>query len=458
MKPRGLTKPDLPLTWTASVATRHENPKFRRQARGAVSVTRRNGSPKFARLGQFFAVPRNGNHEFHKLGRLRSCRDMETQVPLTRGAVFVGAGDGNRKAHRTRRFPSCHETEAPKFRRLGRFSVVPRHGNSSSPHRGHGFCRGGTWKSPSSPELGGFLRPAKNGNPRAPRTRAAVSVAPWHGNSKFRMLGRRFPSRHDMETRSSACLGGGFRHAAQWNPQVPRVGVAVSIAAGHGDPRFPRLGEIFRRATKWKPQVSPNWVGCPSRGEMETPEFHRLGRRACTRRDMEKTRSSPDSGGSFQRRGNPEFPRAGDSVKSPSFQRAVKHGNPRFPSGAGHGNPKFPGLGRGPPPCAAKWNPGLARDAAWKPQFPQRVSLGGAGGHGNPKFRRPGMVLRRAAKWKHTRRVPRTWAAELFAIPRHGNLGFPCHRPQVSQTGDRSLSRPWHGNPKFPLPVQEMHF
>ena len=118
---------------------------------------------------------------------------------------------------------------------------------------------------------------------------------------------------------------------------------------------------------------------------METPEFHRLGRRACTRRDMEKTRSSPDSGGSFQRRGNPEFPRAGDSVKSPSFQRAVKHGNPRFPSGAGHGNPKFPGLGRGPPPCAAKWNPGLARDAEWKPQFPQRVSLGGAGGTRKPQ-------------------------------------------------------------------------
>ena len=79
----------------------------------------------------------------------------------------------------------------------------------------------------------------------------------------------RFPSRRDMETRSSRYLGGGFCHAAPWNPRVPRAGVAVSIAAGHGNPRFPRLGEIFRRATKWKPLVSPNWGGCPSCGEME---------------------------------------------------------------------------------------------------------------------------------------------------------------------------------------------
>lgn len=263
-------------------------------------------------------MPRDGNHEFRKLGRLRSCRDMETQVPLTRGAVFVWAGDGNRKVPRTRRFPSCHETEAPKFRRLGRFSVVPRHGNPSSPHRGHGFCRGGTWKSPSFPELGGIRRAAKNGNPRAPRD-----------------------------------PGGGFRRAVTWKlevphtwaavsvtlrhgpPKYPVLGVAVSIAAGHGNPRFPRLGEIFRRATKWKPRVSPNWGGCPSCGEMEAGLYaprHGKKKPGVPRGldpQFRNTTSSLDSGDGFHRHGNPKFP-----------VWRKKHGNPRFSSGGGTWKPQ----------------------------------------------------------------------------------------------------------------------
>ena len=167
--------------------------------------------------------------------------------------------------------------------------------------------------------------------------------------------GWRFPSRRDMETRSSPYLGGGFCHAAPWNPRVPRAGVAVSIAAGHGNPRFPRLGEIFRRATKWKPLVSPNWGGCPSCGEMEAGLYaprHGKKKPGVPRGldpQFRNTTSSLDSGDGFHRHGNPKFPVRRKNMETRGFRR-----------GAGHGNPKFPGLGRGPPPCAAKW----------KPQFP----------------------------------------------------------------------------------------
>ena len=227
-------------------------------------------------------MPRDGNHEFRKLGRLRSCRDMETQVPLTRGAVFVWAGDGNREVPRTRRFPSCHETEAPKFRRLGRFSVVPRHGNPSSPHRGHGFCRGGTWKSPSFPELGGVRRAAKNGNPggfrravtwklEVPHTWATVSVTLRHGTPKYPVLGVRFPSRRDMGT-----------------PGFPDLG-KFSAVPRNGNPEFLQIGAVVRRVAKWK--------------------------RVCMRRDMgKKTRSSQRLGSAVSK--HHQFPRLGQRFPS----------------------------------------------------------------------------------------------------------------------------------------------
>ena len=318
MKSWGLTKPNLPRIWTASAATRRGNPKFRTRTRGAVSVAPRNGSPKFARLGRFFAVPRDGNHEFRKLGRLRSCRDMETQVPLTRGAVFVWAGDGNRKVPRTRRFPSCHETEAPKFRRLGRFSVVAATWKPELPAPRPRFLSWRDVEIPEFPGIGWYPSRRKKWEPPS-------SAGP----------GWRFPSRRDMETQSSPYLGGGFYHAAAWNPRVPRAGVAVSIAAGHGNPRFPRLGEIFRRATKWKPLVSPNWGGCPSCGEMEAGLYApRHGKKKPgVPRGLDprfrNTTSSPDSGDGFHRHGNPEFP-----------VWRKKHGNPRFSSGGGTWKPQ----------------------------------------------------------------------------------------------------------------------
>jgi len=197
---------------------------------------------------------------------------------------------------------------------------LPRHGNPSSPHRGHGFCRGGTWKSPSFPELGGIRRAAKNGNPRAPRdpgggfrravtwklevphTWAAVSVMLRHGTPEYPVLGLRFPSRRDMGT-----------------PGFPDLG-KFSAVPRNGNPEFLQIGAAVRRVAKWK--------------------------RVCMRRDMEKkkkkpgvprgldprfrnTTSSLDSGDGFHRHGNPEFP-----------VWRKKHGNPRFSSGGGTWKPQ----------------------------------------------------------------------------------------------------------------------
>lgn len=171
----GAGKPRFPRTWTAPVATRHGNPKFQRQTRQAVSTPPRNGNPEFARLGRFFIVPQHGNREFHKLWRFRSRCDMETQVPggRWRPQRFPELGS----------FPHATKQKAPGFRGLGRFSVVPRHGNPSSLHRGRGFRHATEWKAPCSVDLGGRSLP-RDGM----ETRSSPN------------LGGRSLSRVDMET------------------------------------------------------------------------------------------------------------------------------------------------------------------------------------------------------------------------------------------------------------------
>ena len=171
----GAGKPRFPRTWTAPVATRHGNPKFQRQTRQAVSTPPRNGNPEFARLGRFFIVPHHGNRDFHKLWRFRLRCDMETQVPggRWRPQRFPELGS----------FPHATKQKAPGFRGLGRFSVVPRHGNPSSLHRGRGFRHATEWKAPCSVDLGGRSLP-RDGM----ETRSSPN------------LGGRSLSRVDMET------------------------------------------------------------------------------------------------------------------------------------------------------------------------------------------------------------------------------------------------------------------
>ena len=146
----------------------------------------------------------------------------------------------------------------------------------------------------------------------------------------------RFPSRRDMETRSSPYLGGGFCHAAAWTPQVPRAG-----------------GCGFHRGGTWEPQVSQTWGNFPPCHEMETPSFSKLGRLSVVWRNgsgfvcaatwekkkpgvprgldprFRNTTSSLDSGDGFHRHGNPKFP-----------VWRKKHGNPRFSSGGGTWKPQ----------------------------------------------------------------------------------------------------------------------
>ena len=138
-------------------------------------------------------------------------------------------------------------------------------------------------------------------------------------------------------------------------------------------PSTPCWGCGFHRGGTWEPQVSQTWGNFPPCHEMETPSFSKLGRLSVVWRNgsgfvcaatwkekkpgvprgldpqFRNTTSSLDSGDGFHRHGNPKFPVRRKNMETRGFRR-----------GAGHGNPKFPGLGRGPPPCAAKW----------KPQFP----------------------------------------------------------------------------------------
>jgi hypothetical protein len=152
-----------------------ETPSSRGRPGKRFSAPPRNGNPEFARLGRFFIVPQHGNREFHKLWRFRSRCDMETQVPggRWRPQRFPELGS----------FPHATKQKAPGFRGLGRFSVVPRHGNPSSLHRGRGFRHATEWKAPCSVDLGGRSLP-RDGM----ETRSSPN------------LGGRSLSRVDMET------------------------------------------------------------------------------------------------------------------------------------------------------------------------------------------------------------------------------------------------------------------
>lgn len=188
-------------------------------------------------------LPEMGAPSSPGLGGSSPCRATETTSSVNLGDYGRAATWKPKFPSPGARFSSGREMETARFPELGGFPratkqkpqssaglggspSLPRHGNPSSPHRGHGFCRGGTWKSPSFPELGGIRRAAKNGNPRAPRD-----------------------------------PGGGFRRAVTWKLEVPHTWAAVSVTLRHGTPEYPVLGLRF-----------------PSRRDMGTPGFPDLGK------------------------------------------------------------------------------------------------------------------------------------------------------------------------------------
>ena len=114
-------------------------------------------------------------------------------------------------------------------------------------------------------------------------------------------------------------------------------------------------------------------------------------------------------------------------METPSFQCGVKTWKPAvFVGGRDMETPSFPGSGaalrrvprNGNPSFPSVFPSGAREDA----ETPSSAGLG--------------------------------W---FYAVPRHGNLGFPCHRPQVPQTGDPSRSGGME-TPNFPPPSKKCIF
>ena len=220
-----------------------------------------------------------------------------------------------------------------------------------------------------STDLGGSFHRAAKWTPRVPRPLAAFRGPTTWKPRVPQTLGR-FRVCRDIETASSPDLGSGFE-----TPQVPETCELVCVVmetsssplwgivenpafpsrrkvrkpvvpsrAGHGNPKFPRVGR--RRFRSWR--------------DVETPGFPRLGR------DLE-TPKLIAAGFGLARHGNPKFPRAwapGHDLETPKCLRRAEPPNfrrdmetPSFPrlgrdletpnfqrraEQARHGNPKFP--------------------------------------------------------------------------------------------------------------------
>ena len=133
---------------------------------------------------------------------------------------------------------------------------------------------------------------------------------------------------------------------------------------------------------------------------------------------VSKHHQFPRLGRRFPSSWKPQVPRAVDSVETPSFQRAVKTWKPAVSVGGETWKPQF---------SRARARPSAVRREMETPISPACFP------RGRGRTRKP--------------QVPQAWAG-FYAVPRHGNLGFPRHglaaplaavarKPQISRPQER---------------------